>query len=99
MHWARPAWARCTQATCSKVRRAPKAERTEMEREMSSSANDARQPLILNVNDNEGARYLVTLMLQKAGFFVIEAATGLAALEKVERRKPDLVVLDLKLPD
>jgi two-component system, sensor histidine kinase len=55
--------------------------------------------LILNVNDAEGARYMVTLMLQKAGFKVIEAATGLAALERIQQHMPDLVVLDLKLPD
>lgn len=55
--------------------------------------------LILNVNDNEGARYMVTLLLQKAGFLVIEASSGLQALEQVELHKPDLVVLDIRLPD
>jgi signal transduction histidine kinase len=66
---------------------------------MVTTSDTRHGSLILNVNDSEGARYMVTLMLQKAGFNVIEAATGMAALEKIERRKPDLVVLDLKLPD
>ncbi len=57
------------------------------------------EPLILNVNDSEGARYLVTLMLRKAGFLVTEAASGREALESIQRRKPDLIVLDLQLPD
>jgi len=55
--------------------------------------------LILNVNDNEGARYMVSLLLRKAGFLVIEANSGLQALEQVEQHKPDLVVLDIRLPD
>ena len=56
-------------------------------------------PLVLNVNDNDASRYLVTRMLERAGFRVIEAATGNAALEHVRRELPHLVVLDIKLPD
>jgi signal transduction histidine kinase len=56
-------------------------------------------PLVLNVNDNEASRYLVSRMLERAGFTVIEAGTGQAALEKVRNRLPRLVVLDIKLPD
>ncbi len=57
------------------------------------------KPLILNVNDNEGARYLVTMVLKKAGFDVLEADAGQTALELVTKRQPDLVVLDVRLPD
>ncbi len=57
------------------------------------------QPLILNVNDSEGARYLVNLMLAKAGYKVIDAATGKQALEEAARCRPDLMVLDVRLPD
>jgi len=56
-------------------------------------------PLVLNVNDNDASRYLVTRMLEKGGFTVIEAATGGSALEQVRSRMPRLVVLDIKLPD
>ncbi|MEJ1960154.1 MAG: response regulator [Gammaproteobacteria bacterium] len=56
-------------------------------------------PLVLNVNDNDASRYLVTRMLERSGFTVIEAATGGEALEKVHLRMPRLVVLDIKLPD
>jgi two-component system, sensor histidine kinase len=55
--------------------------------------------LVLNVNDNDASRYLVTRMLEKGGFTVIEAATGGAALAKVRDKMPRLVVLDIKLPD
>ncbi|MDE1181838.1 response regulator [Paraburkholderia sp.] len=55
--------------------------------------------LILNVDDNEGARYAKSRILSRAGFRVIEAASGGAALDSVRMALPDLVVLDVKLPD
>ncbi|MDQ9168791.1 response regulator [Oxalobacteraceae bacterium R-40] len=54
---------------------------------------------ILNVDDNDGARYAKTRMLQVAGFDVLEAATGSDALTLVRQEMPDLVLLDVKLPD
>ena len=54
---------------------------------------------ILNVDDNDGARYAKTRILQSAGFDVIEAANGTDALEMVKRHMPALVLLDVKLPD
>lgn len=55
--------------------------------------------LILNVDDNDGARYAKTRTLQVAGFKVIEAANGTDALAIVKEKRPDLVLLDVKLPD
>ena len=55
--------------------------------------------LILNVNDSEGARYMVSRLLKRAGFRVLDATTGHEALALIEREKPALVVLDIKLPD
>src|SRR5689334_4053461 len=55
-------------------------------------------PLLLCVDDHEGARYALTRTLQRAGFRTIEAASGGEALKKMEER-PDLVVLDVQLPD
>jgi PAS domain S-box-containing protein len=54
---------------------------------------------ILNVDDNDGARYAKTRILQSAGFEVLEAANGTDALEIVRRTLPALVLLDVKLPD
>lgn len=54
---------------------------------------------ILNVNDREPNRYAVTRTLRAAGFTVIEAADGASALREVEAHPPDLVVLDVNLPD
>ena len=55
--------------------------------------------LILNVDDTESNRYVKTRILRRAGFEVIEAVTGAEALELVAQRHPDLVLLDVKLPD
>jgi len=53
---------------------------------------------ILVVDDEPSIREVVTLYLQRAGYRVWVAADGQAALEALERHSPDLVVLDLMLP-
>jgi signal transduction histidine kinase len=58
-----------------------------------------RTEAILNVNDSEATRYMITRMLKRAGFAVIEAGNGEQALELVHVMRPRLVVLDVKLPD
>jgi PAS domain S-box-containing protein len=55
--------------------------------------------LLLNVDDNDGARYAKTRILQSAGFEVLEAANGTDALALVKRGGIALVLLDVKLPD
>jgi PAS domain S-box-containing protein len=61
----------------------------------------AEPPLvsILHVDDNETNRYVVHRMLRNAGFNVAEAATGEAALQSVAQARPDLIILDVQLPD
>ena len=54
---------------------------------------------ILVVDDNAAGRYAVSRTLRKAGFEVIEAATGEEALMLADRESPDLVLLDVNLPD
>ncbi|MGF6288853.1 hybrid sensor histidine kinase/response regulator [Paraburkholderia youngii] len=60
---------------------------------------DANANLILNVDDNEGARYAKTRILSRAGFVVIEAGNGAQAIERARISQPDLVLLDVNLPD
>ena len=57
-----------------------------------------RPQTVLAVDDNEATRYLVTRMLRRAGFVVLEASTGHEALERMGEA-PDIVVLDVRLPD
>ena len=63
------------------------------------NSHPTKMPTILNVDDNDGARYAKTRILQSAGFEVIEAANGTDALEMVQQQHPALVLLDVKLPD
>jgi signal transduction histidine kinase len=55
--------------------------------------------LILNVDDNEANRYAIGRTLKQAGFRVLEAETGGEVLDRVRKEPPDLVLLDVKLPD
>ncbi|WP_454726315.1 MULTISPECIES: hybrid sensor histidine kinase/response regulator [Cupriavidus] len=64
-----------------------------------SRPHAAARPLILNVDDSDGPRYVKGRILQRAGFAVLEAASGHAALSLVRQHAPDLVLLDVKLPD
>ncbi len=54
---------------------------------------------ILIVEDERDILHLVKHYLEKEGFRTVIAMTGLEALKKVTEDKPDLVVLDLMLPE
>src|SRR5690349_951268 len=53
---------------------------------------------ILVVEDESDIRELLRYNLEQDGFAVEEAADGAEALDRVRRRAPDLMVLDLMLP-
>lgn len=54
---------------------------------------------ILVVDDNQELRQLFSKCLRGAGYSVLEAATGGEALKLAQTRLPDLVLLDVRLPD
>lgn len=54
---------------------------------------------ILIVEDDPAVRELVAAVLQSAGFETDTAETGDAALDAVGAEKPELVLLDVRLPD
>jgi len=54
---------------------------------------------ILTVDDEPDVLELIRFHLAKAGYVVVQAATGRQALEMIRDEKPDLVLLDLMLPD
>jgi two-component system, sensor histidine kinase len=56
-------------------------------------------PLILVVDDEDAGRFVKLQILMRAGFRVIDTATGQGALELARRQNPDLVLLDVNLPD
>lgn len=57
------------------------------------------RPQILIVDDEEQIRLFLRITLKACGYEPIEAATGRAAIEACTGRKPDLMLLDLGLPD
>jgi CheY-like chemotaxis protein len=54
---------------------------------------------VLVVDDCESLRYLKTHYLLEAGYRVSQADTGTGAIRSIEEERPDLVLLDVNLPD
>jgi len=54
---------------------------------------------VLVVEDEDDVRRLVRVLLERAGHSVVEAANGLEALRRLEDDAPDLVVLDVAMPE
>jgi two-component system OmpR family response regulator len=54
---------------------------------------------ILIADDDPHIREILVFCLEKAGFRVIQAADGAAALQAFERDHPDLLVLDIGMPE
>jgi signal transduction histidine kinase/DNA-binding response OmpR family regulator len=63
------------------------------------SVSNARVFRVLNVDDYDIARYAKSRVLRQADYEVLEARSGAEALRLVQNERPDLVVLDVKLPD
>ena len=57
------------------------------------------QSRILVVDDDEGVREYVDEVLTRAGLEVVTAVDGERGLEALDERSPDLVLLDLGMPD
>ena len=54
---------------------------------------------VLIVEDEEAVRELEKFILEQQGYEVMEARDGLEGLAKAEFRRPDLILLDLMMPD
>lgn len=53
---------------------------------------------VLIVDDQFGIRILLNEVLQKEGYETFQAANGVQALEILNTKSPDLVLLDMKIP-
>jgi CheY-like chemotaxis protein len=53
----------------------------------------------LLVEDNENNRYLARFLLEREGFAVTVAVNGKEALQAARLDKPDLVVMDIQMPE
>ncbi|MGC9469474.1 MAG: response regulator transcription factor [Anaerolineae bacterium] len=65
----------------------------------SSVNNTESHPLVLIVDDEPRIRRFVRINLEMEGFRAIEASDGLEALEQVREKMPDMVLLDVMMPE
>jgi two-component system, cell cycle response regulator DivK len=60
---------------------------------------DSGPPLVLIVDDNDKNLKLARDVLRAAGFETLEAASGAEALALAAEHLPDVILMDLRLPD
>jgi CheY-like chemotaxis protein len=70
----------------------------ETSEEASTRKAASRHARVLLVDDEDSLRKVMTDLLVRDGFDVVEARNGVEALDQVDRHAPDVVVLDLNLP-
>jgi two-component system cell cycle response regulator DivK len=58
-----------------------------------------RMPKILLVEDNEMNRDMLSRRLQKKGYEVVMALDGLEGVRMAESERPDVILLDMSLPE
>ncbi len=54
---------------------------------------------ILVIEDNETNLYLIRFILEKEGYTVVAATTGLGGVARAVDEQPDLIIMDIQLPD
>lgn len=59
----------------------------------------ASPPTVLNVEDIDENRVLVRRILENEGYYVVDAASALEGIEKANSICPDLILMDINLPD
>lgn len=57
------------------------------------------EPIILVVDDEDMTRKLLRLMLERDGFTILEAEDGQQALAIIHETRPDVVILDVMMPN
>lgn len=66
---------------------------------MSASASKKNMPVALIIDDEVSIRRLLRYALEGQDYRVLEAATGAEGLTEAATRRPDVIILDLGLPD
>ena len=56
-------------------------------------------PTVLNVEDTQENRDLVRRILESEGYQVVDAVTAIEGIEKAVKLRPDLILMDINLPD
>jgi CheY-like chemotaxis protein len=67
--------------------------------ETSMALQEKAKPTILVVDDFDDTRLLLRTWLERKGFIVIEAEDGNEAVALAESEHPDLIIMDLEMPE
>jgi CheY-like chemotaxis protein len=54
---------------------------------------------VLIIDDEPGIALALMVRFQNAGYLVHQAATGLDGLDAARKQRPDVIILDIRLPD
>jgi len=65
---------------------------------MGTTATKTRKKKILIIEDDESVRRVLSTRLAKLGFEVSQAENGFEGLDEAKQLRPDLILLDLRLP-
>ncbi|HVF43229.1 MAG TPA: response regulator [Pyrinomonadaceae bacterium] len=60
--------------------------------------NNGASPLVLVVEDFEDNRFMMRRLLEMSGYRVVEAVNGNQAVEAAASEHPDIILMDLSLP-
>ena len=60
------------------------------------SQHDIRSAVV--IEDDDGIRSLLSVVLQRAGLHVVEASNGLDGVEAVRVHEPTVVIVDIRMP-
>jgi len=63
-----------------------------------NNQNDGRRTILI-VDDFDDTRLLLKTWLQKKGFRVVEAEDGNRAVAAAEHDRPDLIIMDVEMPE
>jgi CheY-like chemotaxis protein len=64
-----------------------------------SASQEKRRKVILIVDDSPTIRKLISVKLEKSGYDVMQATDGIEALAVIKRVVPDLILLDITMPN
>ncbi|MGE4180148.1 MAG: response regulator [Limisphaerales bacterium] len=64
-----------------------------------TTETEKRQPIALTIDDEPQIRRLLRVSLESAGYRVFDASNGNEGLSQAAQRRPDVILLDLGLPD
>ncbi|HEY4015970.1 MAG TPA: response regulator [Polyangiaceae bacterium] len=66
---------------------------------MEPDAKTENPPTVLIVDDFDDSRTMYAAFLRYSGYGVVEAANGIEAIEQATATLPDVIVMDLSLPE